>query len=314
MKAKTAGSATEVLEKIRSKLQHLSFKLEPTAYLDTGLPSLNCVLGNATLGIPYGIMMEISGWEGVGKSANVLCLAALAQQDGALVIWIDLERSFTPHWAKIRGLDPEAANFVLLQPYVGVFGGKEREETEVKAEKARLSTAQELLSEAESIMAALRKQYKKMLVVIDSVPALLSEAEATVGLEDLNMKSDMALPVFMSRLTRRWVGLAATHNCIMCFINQLREGPAKKFQDPTKTPGGNALRFYSHVRVRVRRTKGSRIVQSGKTIGIRGVLKNTKNKVGGLEMSECGFKLFFNAPMSYIEIKALKKEAGETDE
>jgi RecA/RadA recombinase len=114
----------------------------------------------------------------------------------------------------------------------------------------------------------------------------------------------MDLPMFMGKLLRRWTGLAQVHNAWIVLVNQLRTGP-KSFGNPEYTPGGNAALFYSHTRIQVKRITGSRIVDAGKTIGIRGKLVCHKNKTGGEEGAEIGFRLFFKGGLEFVPVKEL---------
>jgi len=246
--------------------------------------------------------MEISGWQSAGKTAIAMTLCALAQQDNAHIIWGGFEdRNIDDNWASIRGLNL-SKNFTPIVPYVGTFGGEKL---------PRLASAQELMEEMEEVMAARHKQNDRMVVVIDSIAALLPEGEAEAGLTGGGFRSSMDLPMMMGRLLRRWVGLAQWYNCLIIMINQLRTNPMSRFGDPTYTPGGNAPLFYSHVRLRVRRVKGGQIMQDGKMVGIRGIIKAVKNKAGGRENAEVGFRLFFDGPTEFVSVKDIKKEAGE---
>ena len=169
----------------------------------------------------------------------------------------------------------------------------------------RQSTGQELMEEVEACMKIKRKE-GKTFVVIDSVAAILTEGEEDAGISGAKMNTNMQLAMFMGRLLRRWVGLAQSHGAHIVLINQLREGPVK-FGDPTKTVGGNAPRFYSHVRVRVSRVAGSKIVDKGKTLGIKGVITAKKNKTGGNEGAAVGFRLWYYKPLlEFVDVKEVK--------
>src|ERR1017187_9999898 len=94
---------SKTLSQIRAKLGHAQLEWTPNAWLDTGIPDLNRVLGHADKGLAYGRIIEMSGWESSGKSALGLSVAALAQRNGAVVVWGDIENSWDPGWAKLRG-------------------------------------------------------------------------------------------------------------------------------------------------------------------------------------------------------------------
>lgn len=320
------------LEQIRKRLGNIALDWAPSYWLDTKLPNLNRVIGHAVFGMPYGKILEISGWESAAKTSITLALAALAQIDGAHVTWGDLENSFDPAWALRRGMakcphcngtgeiqakalaqgkgvmDPckacggpgstvcglDSSKLTLIQPYVGKFG-KEREE--------RLSTAQELLAEVEASLTD--KAHKKNFVALDSIAAIETAAQSEAGLENSNMSSDMSLPKFLGRLMRRWIGRAQIYNAVVVMINQLRQGPNSV---GAYTTGGNAIRFYAHVRVRASRVQGSKIVSKGRTIGMKGILSCKKNKCGGEEGAEIGYRLMFQGKLEFVDVKQVRKE------
>jgi RecA/RadA recombinase len=198
----------------------------------------------------------------------------------------------------------------VINPYLAVVGvdPKKLDAKKIKA-RQRLLTAEEMLEEAEVLAARVhrRMQESRILLVLDSVPALLTSAAAVAGITGQSRYTDNALAAFLSRLLRRWVAFAQTHNILMVFINQLRESPGTMFGDPTYTPGGNALRFYCHSRVRLWRVKGGRITKGGRMIGIKGTLTNIKNKLGGVEREQCGFKIYFSGKSLYLPTSEVKE-------
>lgn len=291
----------DLLGRIRKKLGHLTHEAKPTMFLNSGNKFLNSVLGHPDKGLAYGKILEIYGKESNGKTALAIDIACLCQTDGAVVIWIDLEHSFDPEWIARRGLKID--DVILIQPYVGKFN---------KGKETRLSTVQELLEEAEATMTELQRSgIGKFCLVIDSVAAMLVEEEAEAGLTGQNLRTGNALPVALGRLLRRWIGLLQDYHALAVFINQMRTKPGVPFGDPDYTPGGNALRFYAHIRVRMRRVKGGRMTQSGKVIGIKGILKNDKNKGGGVEGTEIGFKIFFNGKSRFLSAATIREEADK---
>ncbi len=330
------------LTEIRESLGHMAMRWKPSYWLDTGIPDLNEVLGHRLKGLSFGRIIEIFGWQSMGKSSIVLALCALAQRMAkAHVVLGDVENSFDPGYAKQRGFltcpkckgtgtvehvnkkgreittsdcadcggvdSPtcglDTAMLTLIQPYVGHFSYTDPKTGKRHKEKnPRLSTAQELCSEVELAMSG----HDRCVAVLDSVAALLTEGESLAGLENANMRSGLDLAMFMGRLLRRWVGLAQVHNCMIILVNQLRDSP-KAYGGGDHTPGGNAPKFYSHVRVKVRRVKGGKIVNGGKMTGIVGVMKAIKNKAGGSENSEIGYRLHFAGPLEFVSAKEAKK-------
>jgi RecA/RadA recombinase len=143
---------------------------------------------------------------------------------------------------------------------------------------------------------------------------MLPGCEAAAGLEGRNLRTQMDLPMFLNSLLRRWVGLGQVYQVAMVFVNQLREKPMA-FGDPTYTPGGNALKFYTHVQVRMNRaSKGGRLTDKGKVIGIQGEMTNRKNKVGGIERATVRYKILFDGPMEFMPSKKLSAAGDANNE
>ena len=312
---KTMSSQTKVnVEAIRARLKRVTFEQPPTYFLDVG--DLNVVFGDPNLGVPYGKIIELSGQSSHGKTALAIDTAAAAQEDGAGVIWVDLENSFdqpvlpnTGCWYTRRGLkchagDPKqkvkpAHGFYLLRPYIAVFPGEK---------EPRLITGPELLQEAELLLRALIKSeaYPKYFLVIDSIAAIETDGEADQELSQRNMHTSMSVPKFMSQLMKRWVARMSSWHCIVFCINQLREKPGG-FGDPKYTPGGNAVPFYAHVRCRIRRAGGGKIRSGGKMIGIKGIITNMKNKAGGQEGEQLGYKIYTDGRLVCTDYKEIEK-------
>ena len=193
--------------------------------------------------------------------------------------------------------------FTLIRPYVGTFG---------KEKEPRLASGPELLQESEDVIHLMSKKYDRLMLVVDSLPAIMSEGESVISIDEANMRTNMDLPMLLGRVLRRWVGLAMAKNVSIVMINQLREKPnAPKFSSPWYTPGGNAPRFYCHVRIRVSGVWPSKIMQDGKFVGIKGIMKATKNKVGGVEGESVGFRLLFKGAIEFVPAsEVLRKEEG----
>jgi RecA/RadA recombinase len=357
--------AKSTLEQIREGLNHFTMEWSPRFWLDTRVPDLNLVAGHRKRGLAYGRITEMYGMESSGKTAISMSLAALAQMDGAVVIWGDLENSFEPDWALQRGMATcpncngsgrekdykpckacgstkrtctlcdgggckECHNtglekgdgldhdkLILIQPYVGRFEEVVAEKygkNKTKVSNPRLSTGVELCVEMEKAMSVSHKKFDRMFVILDSVASILTEGEAAAGLDGASMRTNLDLPMFMGRLLRRWVGMAQVYNAAIILVNQMRQNPMKRFGDTWYTPGGNAPSFYSHVRLKVARIKGSKIISAGKVIGIQGTILAKKNKTGGLEGSEVGYKLMFSGPVQFVPAKQIKKEKADADD
>jgi recombination protein RecA len=226
-------------------------------------------------------------------------IAGIAQRDGAKVIWVDLEDSWDPEWALALGLNPD--DVYLFKPQIGTFG-KETEE--------RQHTAEELLMEVEELIKRLGRKNPggRIFCCIDSIAAMLTEEEAAAGIQEQNMRTKVSLASFLSQLLRRWVAFVANYNVMMMFINQLRVAPGA-WGNPEYTPGGNAVRLYAAVRVRMRR-KSKKILKGGEQIGIKGTMSNWKNKAGAgsREGLRIGYKLYFVGKIKYIDAEDVKTE------
>lgn len=288
---------------IKKKLKHFT-TLKPVRYwLDTGEPALNGVFGSEEKGIPYGKIIELSGFESHGKTAQLYKLAGFAQLDGAEVGIVDLEWSWDESWAKKLGIqDPNQV--MVFRPEIGTFGTETNE---------RMTTAEELFQEAQVWMERVHKRRPngRIFLGVDSIAAILTEEEAAAGIQDQNMRTKVSLASFMSMLLRQWVALAANWNVMMPMVNQLRTAPGA-WGDPTYTPGGNAVRFYSAVRARMYR-KGKKLLKGGKPVGIKGVLANWKNKAGegSREGLRVGYKMFYDGRIKYVPVEEIKSDAEQ---
>lgn len=320
MPKKLTGIPSVDVDAVRQRLHYMALEPPPRCYLDTGDEKLNGVWGHPKLGIAYGKLLEVAGNPSNGKTATAMDLIAMAQNDGAYTGWTDAENSYDDAWAAKRGVDN--AKLHLIQPFVGIFPKKVEVDKNTGKQKfimedqPRLSTAEELCAAQEQMMAELyhADPKGKQFWCVDSVTALLTDDEAAGGVTEQNMRTKLSLASFLSRLLRRWIGIAQAYNATILFINQLRIDPNTYFGNPETTTGGKALKFYCHVRNRMQTTEGGRIVQStgGGLIGLKGEIRNYKNKAGGLQGEKCPYKIYFNGPSRYgnqILRKAKKKAA-----
>ncbi|MDE2439100.1 MAG: hypothetical protein KGN01_06975 [Patescibacteria group bacterium] len=281
------------VQAIQKKMRFYSVEEQPNYWL---LPDnerrqfLTQVFGDPSRGIPYGKIFELCGMFSGGKTALALELAAEAQADGADVAVIDLESTRDAKWEAIRGLDTN-----LVVPF------QSRLVRDKLNSAPRMLTAEEVFEQAEIyVKKKLAKDPKrKIFLMVDSVTAIMPEREEEAGLEGGQMAM---LASFMSRLLKRWVPIAWTHNVMMVLINQLRLNPGVRFGNPEYRPGGRALDFYTSVIVKVKReSKGHGwLLKGGKKIGIRGNLTNQKNKVGGQEGEVIGYKLYFSKRARFL--------------
>lgn len=286
-------------ETIRKGLGHSPFSVPDRGRFDTGNKGLNGIFGSYKLGgLRIPTCIELTGQPSSGKSVLAIDLGATAQRQDFFVLFIDFEQSFDPEWAESRGLLQDEESFALFQPYLGKVG-RERE--------PRLITGEELLKEAETFMKELRKLNKRPFIILDSVAAILPEAVAGAEIDEQNRYTYTALSRLMSNLMPRWLGLIASCSGIGVFINQLREVPGVVYGDKWRSPGGNAVGFYSHIRVRMRR-KGSdsgKMRDSGKIVGVKGIMTNKKNKAGGVEGAEIGYKIYFDGHSQFVKKESI---------
>ncbi len=212
--------------------------------VSTGILPLDIAIGIG--GLPRGRIIEIYGPEAGGKTTVALHMIASMQAHGGTAAFIDAEHALDPTYAKKLGVDIE--NLLLAQPDTGEQG---------------LEIADSLISSGAIDM-----------VVIDSVAALVpkSEIEGDMGDSHVGLHARM-----MSQAMRKLAGVINKTNTIVIFINQIREKVGIMFGNPETTTGGRALKFYSSVRLEVR--KGEAIKQGTEIVGNRVKVKVAKNKV-----------------------------------
>ena len=213
----------------------------------TGSISLDIALGLG--GVPKGRIIEIYGPESSGKTTVALHMIAEVQKLGGIAGFIDAEHALDPVYAKNIGVDIE--NLYISQPDNG--------------EQALEITETMVRSGAVDI------------VIIDSVAALVPKAEIDGDMGDSHMGLQARL---MSQALRKLTAVISKTQCIVVFINQLREKLGVMFGNPETTTGGRALKFYSSVRLDVRRIES--LKQGGEVIGNRTRIKIVKNKDSSL--------------------------------
>ena len=216
----------------------------PVAVISSGSISLDAALGVG--GFPRGRVMEIFGPESSGKTTLTLHLIAEAQKAGGTAAFIDAEHALDPGYARKLGVDVD--NLLVSQPDHG--------------------------EQALEIAAALTGSGAIDVVVVDSVAALVPKAELEGEMGDSHMGLHARL---MSQALRKLTGVVSRTGTCMVFINQIREKIGVMFGNPETTTGGRALKFYSSVRVDIRRIAA---IKDGDTvIGNRTRAKVVKNKV-----------------------------------
>lgn len=250
--------------------------------------TLNRLIGDGE-GLPDGTIIEIAGDSGAGKSTTTLDLAAAAQADGMTVCMADFENSLKRKWAQRRGVDTEDPLKFEHFPYDAI----EKLSPKGKVVSVQFPTVEEIFDDIERYI---RRNVKlnperRFLVLCDSIAAMATDAVSGGDIADSNMRTKMDLPSFMSQLMKKWIRFTASHAVTLVFVNQLRVKPGVMFGDPSYTPGGNAVPFFSHVRVRLKRIRLLR--KDGKPCGVCGIMKLVKSKIGGMEGTEVGYKLLW---------------------
>jgi recombination protein RecA len=247
------------IEKIYKTIGENDSNQDVKDWLTTGyLPLNHAMSGRYDGGLPVGRITEIFGAESCGKTLLATMAMIETQRRGGLAMLLDYEHAFSISRAKSLGMSDDREKWIYKQP----------------------ETAEKGFQILEFVANEVRRQdsERHVTVVVDSVASMVTEADLKAGYEDVNMKSRLSLPVVMSDALKKLAALVNNTNVTLIFLNQTRANVGVLFGDKEKTTGGNALKFYASLRVKLSKI-GKIKDDDGAIVGERVVAQVVKNKV-----------------------------------
>ena len=304
----------DIQDDIDALLRMSTFEPEQHYWLDID-PHLNEALGSREFGMPYGKIFELSGLEHGGKTTVTTYLAGRAQDEGAMVGYIDVENSRDKVWAGKLGLDLDRT--YCLYPRLVLSKKKKKaddDEDSSSVQLARVQSAEDLFAQAEVAMELFRQRgAKKQFWMLDSIAMLSTRSQTEAG-TDSNMRTKVDRAMFLSETLPRWASLAANYNAMIILINQIRLKVGMVFGNPEYSPGGRALAHTCSIRAKLKRAKkGGYLRKNGKIVGLAGTIKNIKNKAGNGSQpdGQCGFEIDWSRTPARVKFMPVTELEGE---
>lgn len=257
--AKAKSSGIDWIDKIYDELGESDANQDVKDYLSTGYMPLNYALSGRYEdgGFAVGRCTEVFGPESCGKTLLATMAMIETQRRDGLAFMLDYEHAFSLARARQLGLSIDKMKWIYKQPVTAEQGF------------GWIETTSNIIREANS--------EKFITVVIDSVASMVTKEEADAGYDGVNMKVKLSLASVMSQSLKKLTAVVNNSNITLLFLNQTRDNPGIMFGDKKITPGGNALKFYASVRVKL--TKIGKIKNGDQIIGENVNATIIKNKV-----------------------------------
>jgi protein RecA len=283
----------DFIEQIYREIGENDFNQDVKDHLSTGLLPLNMAIsGKYDGGFPVGRITEVFGGESSGKTLLATMALIETQKRDGLAVFLDYEHAFSLSRGKKLGLSDDKYKWIYKQP----------------------TTAEEGFRIVEFIAKTVRDQYPDKFVTIikDSIASMVTKEEMETEYGDGNMRTRLSLPAVMSESLKKVAGIVSKTNITLIFLNQTRDNPGVMFGDKKKTPGGNAMKFFASVRMKLAKT--GKIKDEGEVIGENVKAQTVKNKVYE-PFKECDYVSHFtngiNLEMSHIETLSKMGKLGD---